>query len=190
MTPNRLKLHKGVTVLVGAVFTIPLCLAMTFGIENGHDRMSTTEIEQGAKDFQAVAEKIGSIKSREFTTTQDYIEGYAEIDPLLTEFDGRLKRFNDIIAEADRIDKSRGPLNIQRLYPKHQQWMTWDVKTFDLLHQDSQLTRRQIETIKEMANLPSQQQVVFWKENVQPLLREEDGIRVQLASALKIKPAN
>jgi len=187
-TPSRLKLHKTMTIVLGGVFTAPLCTAVTFGIQNGHDRMRTAEIEQAARGFQAVAEKIGSIKSRDFKRTQDYIEAYAELDPLLTEFDIALKRFDEIIAEADRLDRSRGPLNIQRLYPRHQQWMQWDAKTFDLLHQDSQLTRRQIETIKEMANVPSQQQVAFWKRNVQPLLEQEDEIRAQMASVMKTKP--
>jgi len=64
----------------------------------------TAEIKKARRIFKRFAEKIGAL-DRDFKTTQDYIDEYSELDPLLTDFESRLKRFTDIMAEADRHDK-------------------------------------------------------------------------------------
>jgi hypothetical protein len=190
-TTANVKSHKRVTMILGALFTAIVCVAITFGIQNGNDRMSTAQVEQGTKDFQAVAAKIGSIKSRDLRTTKDYIDAYKEIEPLLAEFDGRLQHFNDILTKAQQRDKNRGPLNIQRLYgSKEKEWLVWDFKTFELLRQDSELTKKQIRTVKQMAEFPDEYQVEFWKKNLNPLLEEENVVRQQLASQLASKPSS
>jgi hypothetical protein len=78
-TGVNVRKHKRVTMALGVLFTIILCVAITFGIQNGNDRMTTAKIEAGQKDFQDIAVKIGGIKSRELRTTKDYIDGYEEM---------------------------------------------------------------------------------------------------------------
>ncbi len=89
---SNVRAHKRVTMALGIWFTVILSVAVTFGIQNGNDRMTTAQVEDGKKDFQDVANKIGAIKSRDLKTTQDYIDAYAEMEPLLAEFTGNIAK--------------------------------------------------------------------------------------------------
>jgi hypothetical protein len=188
-TDLDVKKHKHVTMALGALFTVILCVAITFGIQNGNDRMSTSKIEEGTKDFQDIAVKIGGIKARELRTTKDYVDAYSEIEPLLTEFDVKLQQFTSILNEAQQKDKNRGPLNVRLLFRSNEKEMLeWDSRTFKLLQQDSELTKKEILVTKEMSALPEEYQVEFWKKNFQPLAEEEDSLRQKIAEVMKRKP--
>jgi hypothetical protein len=190
-TPATVKNHKRVTTLLGVLFTVVLCVSITFGIQNGNDRIATAQIEAGTKDFQDVATKIGAIKSRQLGTTMDYIDAYEEIDPLLVQFDDKLQRFTDFLAEAKQRNSNRGPFNIQKLYgQRSKEWLIWDDQMFELLRQDSALTRKQVQLAKQMATLPKENQVEFWNKNFQPLLEEEDGLRQKITSTKGSMPAD
>jgi hypothetical protein len=182
--------HKVVTALLGGCFAIVLCAAVCFGIQNGNDRKTTAQVEGGAKGFQDVAQRIGAIKNRDLRTTRDYIAAYEEIAPLLAEFDAKLQLFTDALSQARARDQSRGPFNIQRLYRKHNEWMAWDASTFELLRQDSEITSKQVQVVKQMAELPERDQLEFWRRNFQPLQQEEEALRQRLASAKQTMPAN
>ena len=185
---KALRLHKVVTGLVGGTFATVLCVAITFGIQNGSDRHATAQVQAATKGFQDVATKIGAIKSRDLETTKDYIDSYEEMEPLLTDFDAKLKQFTDTISAMEQRDRTRGPLNIQRLYGRHKEWLVWDESTFELLRQDSELTRKQIQVVEQMAQLPPGSQVEYWKENFQPLQGDEEVLRQKLAAAQKTIP--
>jgi hypothetical protein len=190
-TLANVKNHKRVTMVLGALFTVTLCVAITFGIQNGNDRMATAQIEEGKKNFQDVAVKIGNIKSRDLRTTKDYINAYVEMEPLLTQFDDKLQHFTSIIAEAKQRDRNRGPFNIQQLYgDKEKEWLVWDTQMFDLLRQDSELTRKQVLVAKQMTTLSEEDQVEFWKKNFQPLVDEENVLRQKIMSAKGTMPAD
>lgn len=188
--PRNLRRHKLVTLLLGGIFTVVISVAVVFGIQNGSDRQLTAEVEQSMSSFQGVAQKIGAIKARDLKTTRDYIDAYGEMEPLLADFDSKLEHFDSILARADQRYNSRGPLNIQRLYSHEREWLTWDHKVFGLLHKDSELTRKQIAAVGQMAEVPPEQQVDFWKDNVKPLLDQEDVLRQDLQSLLKAKPGS
>ena len=185
---DNVKRHKLVTAIVGAMFTIPLCVAITFGVQNGTDRRLTARIKESTKDFGDIANKIGSIKGRQLQTTQDYIDAYEEIDPLLVQFDQRFQRFNDIANESKQLDSTRGPLNIQRLYRGHNQEIVWNDQIFDLLRQDIDLTRKQVAVVRQMEVLPQDSQVDYWRNNFQPLREQEDVLRNKIAVLMQHKP--
>lgn len=187
-TPVNVKRHKRVTVTLGALFAVVLCVAITFGIQIGYDGITTDQIKEATKDFQAVAMKIGNIKGRELKTTKDYVDAYGEIEPLLNDFDGRFRKFTGIVKDAQEREKHRGPLNIQRLYPNHDKQISWDMQAFDLLHQDIEITRKQVLVTKQMAVLPDQDQVEFWNNNFLPLAKQEDDLRQKLAALQKDNP--
>lgn len=189
--PYNTTRHRRVAVALGALFAIIVSLAIIFGIQDGIDRMGAAEIEQGRKDFQELAAKIASIKSRDLRTARDYIEAYEEIEPLLAEFDSRLRHFNEILVETERSVKNRGLLNIERLYGGRQQdWLSWDVKVLDVLRQDSALTKKQIDAVKQLRTLSGDYQSHFFEKKVEPLLEEENGLRQQWASLQADKPSS
>jgi hypothetical protein len=108
---------------------------------------------------------------------------------LLGDFDAKLHQFTDVLSVTEQRERTRGPLNIQRLYGrKSKEWLTWDMSTFSLLRQDSELTKKQIQVVRQMAELPEQSQVSYWKENFQPLQQDEEGLRQKLAIAQKSIP--
>lgn len=190
-SPANVKTHKLVTFGLGGLFTVALCVATAFGIENGNDRKTTAEVGEATKGFQDIASKIGAIKGRDLRTAKDYIDAYEEIDPLLLQFDDKLQRFTEILSEAEQRDRSRGPLNIQRLYgKKEEQWLVWDNQTFELLRQDSQLTRKQVTVARQMGMLPQEDQVEFWERNFRPLAEQENVLRRQLAALQKNMPVS
>ena len=166
--PQYLKRHKRMTLALGVIFAVVLSVAITFGAQNGDDRRRVDAIEQGKQEFGAVAAKIGSIKSRELKSTADYINAYSEIEPLLNDFDERLTKLSATFKEAQNADEHRGPLNIQRLYRHRDTQLFWDVQVLQLLREDTDVTRRQIQVTKEMATLPDGNQVEFWNANFLP----------------------
>jgi uncharacterized membrane protein len=188
-SPLNVKRHTLVTAVLGGVFIIVQCVAIVFGIQNGNDRVITAQVEKDAKSFQEIAVKIGAIKGRDLRTTQDYIAAYEEIDPLLGEFDVNLQQFRDFLSVTEQRDQARGPLNIQRMYLKHDKWTQWDTSTFALLNQDSEITKKQIQVVRQMALLPKESQVDYWKSNFRPLQLEEEVLRQKLATATQTMPS-
>lgn len=180
--------HKVWTTGLGAVFVIAMVIAATFGLQNGEDRRTVDTIEEGQKEFQAVAMKIGTIKQRDFRTTQDYINAYSEIEPLLDDFDKRLTKLTATLEDFRQVDEHRGPVNIQRLYRNRDQQLFWDMEILQLLRQDTNITRKQVTVAKQMAALPDPLQVGFWNANFLPLAKQEDDIRVKIATLQKRNP--
>lgn len=184
----NVKRHKRVTTVLGALFTVILSVAITFGIQNGYDRIATIRLEDGMKDFKDVADKIGAIKGRDLQTTKDYIDAYAEMEPLQVEYDNRLRAFTDFLSEAKQKDKNRGPINIQHLYSKHKEWLVWDDEIADLLRQGNELTKQEVLAAKQMASLPESYQPKFWQKNFRPLLEEEATLRQKIESLQRKMP--
>jgi hypothetical protein len=176
--PRFLKRHQRVAMLAGMIFVLALGLAITFGIQNGNDRLLTDEILARAGNLRTVAEKIGAIKQRDMKTTGDYIEAYSEIEALLPEYEDQIQKYKGIFKESEERDKSRGPINIQRFYKSHnpEMWKN-DLDMVNVLDEIDSLTRQETLTVKEMAALPAQSQPDFWRKEFRPLLMKEDTLR-------------
>jgi hypothetical protein len=59
---------------------------------------------------------------------------------------------------------------------------------FDLLRQNSELTRKEVLVTSQMAALPDKDQVEFWNTNFLPLAKQEDDLRQKLATLQKDNP--
>jgi hypothetical protein len=187
--PSNFRRHKRITMMLGALFIIVLSMASAFGLQNGQDRKLTTAMEQASRSFQDVGRKIGAIRSRSLQTTQDYIQAYEEIGPLQVDFAHKLQHADDLIFEAKQRNKERGPFNIQFLYGNTgQKWLEWDEQTFKVVGEEAELLGQEVQVIKQMAGLPRQNQVEFWKKHFVPLLRKEDSVRQNVTSLMKREP--
>jgi hypothetical protein len=174
-------------MLAGMIFVVALSLAITFGIQNGNDRLLTDKIYARAAELKTVAEKIGAIKQRDLKTTDDYIEAYSEIEALLPEYDSHLQKYNVIFQEAEERDKNRGPINIQRFYKTNgPEVRKNDLDIIDVLGEIGSLTRQETLTAKDMAALPPKSQEDFWEREFRPLLVRESTLR-EKAIALQKK---
>jgi hypothetical protein len=175
--------HKRVTGFAGMFFVLALSLAITFGIQNGNDRLLTDRITDTAADLTRVAQKIGAIKQRNMKTTDDYIQAFAEIEALVPEYDLKVQQYHAIFQDAEQRDKGRGPINIQRFYKSHRPevWQN-DLDLINTLTEIGSLTRKETEVARQMAALPAQEQPDFWQREFRPLLVQEDQLRERAVS--------
>lgn len=185
--PEYLRRHRRVTAVAGMLFTLVVCLAATFGIENGNDRILTDKIAKVGSQLGAVAAKIGAIKQRDLKTTSDYIQAYSEIDSLIPEYDLQIQNAADAFEEGSQLDERRGPINTQFFYKSHGSdvWRKYD-EMIDLARKVSALTKQETSSAKDMAALPEKDRAEFWQKNFKPLLVQEDILR-QKYNALQAK---
>lgn len=188
---KNVRRHRRITAAAGMIFSVVLCFAVTFGIQNGNDRIFVNQIDKSAAELKEVGGKIGSLKQRDLKTTADYITAYSEIEPLRLDFDSKIQHCAAIYREARQRDESRGPINIQRFYKSNtpEVWQNY-FDMLELLRQVSALTRRETLTVSNMAALPERDQVQFWQAEFRPLLEQEDALREKiLALQTKMQPA-
>lgn len=189
LTDDNLRSHKRTTIVLGGLLAVILCVAATFGIQNGTDRRTTARVTEAGKDLGEIAAKIGAIKGRDLHTAQDYIRAYTEMGPLVNTFDSKLKSLTSVLSEAEASEKSRGPFSIQRLFgSKEKEWLAWDAQLYGVLNQDSELTKKEVSVINQMAGLPENRQIDFWKDNFRPLLEQENTLREKIASLKATMP--
>jgi len=187
---RNVKRHKRVAMALGMVFSLIVCLGITAGVQISADSMSRVSIEDTTKGFQEVAVKIGAIKSRDLRTTANYISAYAEIGPLLDDFDAKLTHMDGVMAEAKAREERRGIFNIQKLYKHHRESTSWNTEVSRLLKEDSVLTRKQVALAEQMATIPGEDsQIQFWNERFLPLVEEEQVLRQKLAALMSKQPA-
>ena len=176
--PRYLKRHQRVAMLAGMIFVVTLGLAITFGVQNGTDRLLTDKTSATVNGLKAVAEKIGAIKQRDLKTTDDYIQAYSEVETLLPEYESQIQKFREVFQELEESDKQRGPINIQRFYKSHNpEVLKNNLAAIEVLSEVDALTRQETSTAKEMAALPAQTQPDFWNKEFRPLLLKESALR-------------
>lgn len=94
-----------------------------------------------------------------------------------------------MLNKLEQSDQSRGAINIQRFYKSYGTDFRKNLKDIaDALREDVSLTRKETEAAKNMAELPTQNQVAYWQKEFKPLLSQEDALREQLR-ALAAKQA-
>jgi hypothetical protein len=128
-----------------------------------------------------VATKIGSIKQRELKTVDDYIQAYKEIDTLLPEFDSHVKDLHGEMQQYELKNRTRGFINIQRFYKSYSaEYRKNLMDLVDALTEDVSLTRKETEVARNMAELPTRDQVSYWQKEFKPLLAQEEALGKQL----------
>jgi hypothetical protein len=189
--PRYLRRHKRIATAAGMSFIVVLSLAVTFGIQNGHDRDLTDQITKSGQKLAEVATTIGDPKRRDLKSADDYVQAYSEISRLQPDFDAKIQEFAASYRASIQQDESRGPINIQRLYKNHTteaRQNTMDM--IELLRQVSELTKQETEVVTSMAALPGQDQVRFWEANFRPFVEQERALgEKMIAVQAKLQPA-
>jgi hypothetical protein len=173
-----LKRHRSITAIVSMVFVLFISLAITYGIQNGNDRLATERILSIEKSIVATGTKIGDLKKRKMSTTAAYIETYSNIGELLPEFEKEIAQYSDALDDMKQIDKQRGLIDIQRFYkshnPQHEKVLN-DLVT--LLNKIDSLTKREVLTIEAMGTQPEATQVDYWQTYFKPLVNQETDLQ-------------
>ncbi len=112
---------------------------------------------------------------------EDYVKTYAQIEPLLNEYDQKLQEYSALCDTAQERERERHVLNVQRLHKRsHPQVCRNTTEIVGLIRQINSVMKKEASVIHDMSSFPEQEQVQFWHEEFMPLLAQEHGLRERL----------
>ena len=100
------------------VLVLITIFAVTFAVQEHNDRLLSDEITGTASELQDTGARVTRIRDADMKDMNDYIRAYAEMTPLLDDYDRRLERITDLYNEAHERD--RRLLRVERLYRRPQ----------------------------------------------------------------------
>lgn len=98
-------------IVVSLVVASTLAVAILFGIQNHADHVLSAQITQTEAQLRALGAQLADIKDREFKTMAEYVAAYVQIEPLLTEYDQKLREYSELYNTAQQRDQKRGVLD-------------------------------------------------------------------------------
>lgn len=172
-----------VWVIAGSslVLAAALSVAITLGIQTHNDRVLDAQVAQSESELRALGAQIAAIKDHQFATMNEYIAAYARVEPLLKDYDQKLRHYTELCNTAQQRDEKRGPINIQRLHSRYnaEAWRN-NSELLEIVRQVNEVTKKEASVIHDMASLPAEEQVQFWHDEFMPLAAQEHALRQQL----------
>ena len=171
-------------IAVSLIVASALSIVTVLGIQNHEDHVLTAQITQTEAELRAMGGRIANIKDRDFKTMAEYVAAYAQIEPLLTEYDHKLQEYSELYNTAQQRDQKRGLINIQRLHNRYnpEVWRNTS-ELIALIRQINDVMKKEASVIHDMGSIPEQEQVQFWHEEFMPLVEEEHALRERLVIA-------
>jgi len=166
------------------IVTSALSVAIILGVQNQEDHALTAQITQTEAELRVMGARIANIKDHQFETMAEYVAAYAEIEPLLTEYDQKLQQYSGLYSKAQERDQKRGLINIQRLHNRYSPEVWRDTsELIALIREINDVMLKEASVIQDMGTLPEQEQVQFWHEEFMPLVAQEHALRERLVIA-------
>jgi hypothetical protein len=97
-------------ILAGAFLTVVVAI----GIQHRNDRLLSAQLIQSEVELQTTGARIADIKDHKFKTMAEYVSAYAQIEPLLSDYDHKLQSYTDLCNRAQLRDERRTLINILR----------------------------------------------------------------------------
>ena len=171
-------------IAVSLIVASVLSIVTVLGIQNHEDHVLTAQITQTEAQLRALGAQIADIKDHEFKTMAEYGVAYAQIEPLLTEYDQKLQEYSQLYETAQQRDQKRGLINIQRLDNRYnpEVWRNTS-ELIALIREINDVMKKEASVIHDMRSIPEQEQVRFWHEEFMPLVAEEHALRERLVIA-------
>src|SRR5216684_1452906 len=171
-------------IAVSLLVASALGVAVVLGVQNHEDHVLTAQITQTESELRATGARIAHIKDHEFKTMAEYVAAYAQVEPLLIEYDQKLREYSELYNTAQQRDQKRGLLNIQRLHNRYNPavWRNTS-EIIALIREINDVMKKEASVIRDMRSIPKQEQVQFWHEEFMPLLAEEQALRERLVVA-------
>src|SRR5713226_496226 len=104
---------------VSLIVASALGVAILLGVQNHEDHVLTAQITRTEADLRVLGGRIANIKDHEFKTMAEYVAAYAEIEPLLTEYDQKLQEYSELYTTAQQRDQKRGLINVRRWHSRY-----------------------------------------------------------------------
>jgi len=171
-------------IAVSLIVASVLSIVTVLGIQNHEDHVLTAQITQTEAQLRALGAQIADIKDHEFKTMAEYGVAYAQIEPLLTEYDQKLQEYSQLYETAQQRDQKRGLINIQRLDNRYnpEVWRNTS-ELIALIREINDVMKKEASVIHDMRSIPEQEQVRFWHEEFMPLVAQEHALRERLVIA-------
>jgi len=171
-------------IAVSLIVASVLSIVTVLGIQNHEDHVLTAQITQTEAQLRALGAQIADIKDHEFKTMAEYGVAYAQIEPLLTEYDQKLQEYSQLYETAQQRDQKRGLINIQRLDNRYnpEVWRNTS-ELIALIREINDVMKKEAPVIHDMRSIPEQEQVQFWHEEFMPLVAQEHALRERLLVA-------
>jgi len=171
-------------IAVSLIVASVLSIVTVLGIQNHEDHVLTAQITQTEAQLRALGVQIADIKDHEFKTMAEYGVAYAQIEPLLTEYDQKLQEYSQLYETAQQRDQKRGLINIQRLDNRYnpELWRNTS-ELIALIREINDVMKKEAPVIHDMRSIPEQEQVQFWHEEFMPLVAQEHALRERLVIA-------
>jgi len=171
-------------IAVSLIVASVLSIVTVLGIQNHEDHVLTAQITQTEAQLRALGAQIADIKDHEFMTMAEYGVAYAQIEPLLTEYDQKLQEYSQLYETAQQRDQKRGLINIQRLDNRYnpEVWRNTS-ELIALIREINDVMKKEASVIHDMRSIPEQEQVRFWHEEFMPLVAQEHALRERLVIA-------
>src|SRR6266404_610160 len=168
-------------ISVSLLVASALGVAVVLGVQNHEDHVLTARITQTESELRATGARIAHIKDHEFKTMAEYVAAYAQVEPLLIEYDQKLREYSELYNTAQQRDQKRGLLNIQRLHNRYnpEVWRNTS-ELIAIIHEINDVMKREASVMQDMRSLAEQEQVQFWHEEFMPLVAQEHGLRERL----------
>jgi len=171
-------------IVVALVVASALGVGIVLGVQNHEDHVLSAQITQTEAQLRALGGQIADIKDHEFKTMAEYVAAYAQIEPLLTEYDQTLQEYSELYNTAQQRDQKRGLLNIQRLHGRYnpEVWRN-TLELIALIRAINEVMKKEASVIHDMGSIPEQEQVQYWHEEFMPLVTQEHALRERLVIA-------
>jgi hypothetical protein len=183
--PNAAAKRRRISIIAVLLITASaLSVAIVLGVQIHDDHLLTARIIQTEAELRAIGAGIADTKDHEFKTMAEYVAAYAQIEPLLTEYDQKLQEYSELYSTAQQRDQKRGLINIQRLRNRYnpEVWRNTS-EIITLIREINDVMKKQASVIRDMRSLPEQERVQFWHEEFMPLLAQEHALRERLLVA-------
>jgi hypothetical protein len=183
--PNAAAKRRRIWIIAVLLITASaLSVAIVLGVQIHEDHLLTARIIQTEAELRAIGFRIADIKDHEFKTMAEYLTAYAQIEPLLTEYDQKLQEYSKLCNTAQQRDQKRRLINIQRLHNRYdpELWRN-TAEIIALIREINDVMKKEASVLRDMRSFPEQEQVQFWHEEFMPLLAQEHALRERLLVA-------
>ncbi len=171
-------------IALSVIVATALGVAILLGVQNHEDHALTAQITQTEADLRVLGGRIANIKDHEFKTMAEYVAAYAEIEPLLTEYDQKLQEYSELYTTAQQRDQKRGLINVRRWHSRYNPdvWRNTS-ELIALIRAINDVMKKEASVIRDMGSFPEQEQVQFWHEEFMPLVAQEHALRERFVIA-------
>lgn len=182
--PARKTFQRWFTISALIVAGAILATVVAFEILDHNERVLTDQIKQSEMELQETGGRIANIKDHEFKTMAEYINAYAQIEPLLNDYDHKLQAYADLCKRARRNHERRSMINVGPFHKQQNPALWRDTsEIIDLVTQINSVIRKEASVIHDMSSFPAKDQLQFWHEEFVPLLAQEHALRERLLLA-------